>query len=133
LVVAAALIAGGLYWRSHQPAKLTEKDTIVLADFANATGDAVFDDTLKQALSVELQQSPFLNVLSDEKMQDTLRLMSRSPGERLTAEAAREVCQRTRGTAVLAGSIASLGSEYVLGLKAVSCGNGCKRRKKKMC
>ena len=124
LVVAAALIAGGLYWRSHQPAKLTEKDTIVLADFANATGDAVFDDTLKQALSVELQQSPFLNVLSEEKMQDTLRLMSRSPGERLTAEAAREVCQRTRGTAVLAGSIASLGSEYVLGLKAVSCGNG---------
>jgi tetratricopeptide (TPR) repeat protein len=124
VVLVAALLTGGLYWRSHKPAKLTEKDTIVLADFANATGDAVFDDTLKEALAVELQQSPFLNILSEEKVHDTLRLMGRTQGQRLTAETAREVCQRTGSTSVLAGSISSLGSEYVLGLKAVNCQNG---------
>jgi serine/threonine protein kinase len=124
VVLVAALVTGGLYWRLHQPAKLTEKDTIVLADFANATGDAVFDDTLKQALAVELQQSPFLNILSEEKVHDTLRLMGRTPSEHLTAETAREVCQRTQSTAVLAGSISSFGSEYVLALNAANCQNG---------
>jgi eukaryotic-like serine/threonine-protein kinase len=103
---------------------LTEKDTIVVADFANTTGDPVFDDTLKQALWVGLQQSPFLNMLSDKRTKDTLRLMGRSPGEPLREEPAREVCQRTGSAAVLVGSISSLGSEYVLGLKAVNCGSG---------
>ena len=123
ILLVAALIAGGLFYRSHQTKPLTERDTIVLADFANATGDVVFDDTLKQALAVELQQSPFLNILSEEKVHDTLRLMGRTSGEHLTEETAREVCQRTGSTAVLIGSISSLGSEYVLGLKAANCQN----------
>jgi tetratricopeptide (TPR) repeat protein/tRNA A-37 threonylcarbamoyl transferase component Bud32 len=108
----------------HRAPKLTEKDIIVLADFSNTTGDAVFDDTLKQALSVGLQQSPFLNILADQKMKETLGLMGRSSGERMNEETAREVCQRTGSAAVLAGSISSLGSQYVLGLKAVNCNSG---------
>jgi eukaryotic-like serine/threonine-protein kinase len=120
----ASLIAFGLYWRSHQASKLTDKDTIVLADFTNTTGDPVFDDTLKQALSVGLQQSPFLNILSDQKVKDTLGMMGRPASERLTEETAREICQRTASAAVLAGSISSLGSEYVVGLKAVNCRTG---------
>jgi eukaryotic-like serine/threonine-protein kinase len=122
--VCAALIAGGLYWRPRQRPKLTEKDTIVLADFANSTGDAVFDDTLKQALSVALNQSPFLNVLSENKVAATLQMMSRPAGTKLTPEVTRELCQRAGSKAYLAGSIASLGSEYVLGLKAVNCQSG---------
>jgi serine/threonine protein kinase len=94
-VLCAGLFATGLYYRSHQSKTLTDKDTIVLADFANTTGDPVFDDTLKQALSISLQQSPFLNILSDQKTKKTLSLMGRSVGERLNAEIAREVCQRT--------------------------------------
>jgi eukaryotic-like serine/threonine-protein kinase len=124
VVLVAALATGALYWRLHKSAKLTEKDIVVLADFANATGDAVFDDTLKQALSIELQQSPFLSILPEEKIESTLRMMGRPVGERLTGEIAREICQRTGSTAVLAGSISSLGSEYVLGLKGVNCQNG---------
>jgi DNA-binding winged helix-turn-helix (wHTH) protein/tetratricopeptide (TPR) repeat protein len=103
---------------------LTEKDTIVVADFTNTTGDPVFDGTLKQALWVGLQQSPFLSLLSDQRSKDTVRLMGRSPGERLNEETAREVCQRTGSAAVLVGSISSLGTEYVLGLKAVNCTSG---------
>ncbi len=103
---------------------LTEKDTIVLADFANSTGDAVFDDTLKTALSVSLNQSPFLNVLPENKVAATLKLMSRPAGTKLTPEVARELCQRAGSKAYLAGSIASLGSQYVLGLKAVNCQSG---------
>ena len=103
---------------------LTEKDTIVVADFANTTGDSVFDDTLKQALSVDLQQSPFLNLLSDQRVKDTVRLMGRSTGERLNEETAREVCQRTGSAAVLVGSISSLGRIYVLGLRALNCWSG---------
>ena len=103
---------------------LTEKDTIVLADFANSTGDPVFDDTLNTALSISLRQSPFLNVLSENQVAKTLQMMTRPAGTRLTPEVARELCQRTGSKAYLAGSIASLGSEYVLGLKAVSCRNG---------
>ncbi len=123
-VVLGALIAGGLYYRSHRAKPLTEKDTIVLADFANTTGDPVFDDTLKTALSVSLNQSPFLNVLSDDKVAATLKLMSRQADTKLTADMAREICQRANSRAYIAGSIATLGSEYVLGLKVVSCQSG---------
>jgi serine/threonine protein kinase/tetratricopeptide (TPR) repeat protein len=110
--------------RPSQAAQLTEKDTIVLADFANSTGDPVFDDTLKTALSVALNQSPFLNVVSDNRVVATLKLMMRPTDTRLTPDVAREVCQRADSKAYLAGSIASLGSQYVLGLKAVSCQSG---------
>jgi serine/threonine protein kinase/tetratricopeptide (TPR) repeat protein len=121
----ALLVAGGLYYRSHQESKrLTEKDTIVLADFANTTGDAIFDDTLKTALNVSLRQSPFLNVLSDNQVAATLQQMTRPVGTKLTSDIARELCQRVGSKAYLAGSIGSLGSEYVLGLKAVNCQNG---------
>ena len=119
-----ALTASGLIWRSHHSAKLTEKDTIVLADFTNTTGDAIFDDTLKQALATQLSQSPFLNILSDQRVSETLRLMGRSSGERITMDTAREICQRTGSTAVLAGSIASLGSQYAIGLNAANCASG---------
>ena len=120
----AALVAGGLYFRSRHAAPLTEKDTIVLADFTNTTGDAVFDDTLKQALAVDLGQSPFLNILSEEKVRQTLRQMTRSPSERLTQDLAREVCQRAGSKAYLAGSIAALGTQYVIGLEALNCASG---------
>ena len=120
----ALLVAGGLYYRSHRTKRLTEKDTIVLADFANSTGDAVFDDTLKTALNVSLRQSPFLNVLSDSEVAKTLQLMTRPASTKLTPEVARELCQRAGSKAYLAGSIGSLGSEYVLGLKAVNCQSG---------
>ena len=124
-VVLIALLAGAFYFRSHQQTKhLTDKDTIVLADFANSTGDAVFDDALKTALNVSLRQSPFLNVLSDTQVAKTLQQMTRPPGTRLTPEIARELCLRADSKAYLAGSISSLGSEYVLGLKAVNCQSG---------
>ena len=124
-ILCATLIAGGLYFRSRPQTKpLTEKDTIVLADFANSTGDAIFDDTLKTALTVSLRQSPFLNVLSDSEVAKTLQLMTRPANTKLTPEVARELCQRAGSKAYLAGSIGSLGSEYVLGLKAVNCQNG---------
>jgi tetratricopeptide (TPR) repeat protein len=119
-----ALVAGGLYWRSHQSAKLTEKDTIVLADFANTTGDSVFDDSLRQALAAQLGQSPFLNILSDGKVRATLQLMGRSPDQRVTQSMAQEICQRDGGKAVLAGSIAQVGSTYNVILNAVNCSSG---------
>jgi eukaryotic-like serine/threonine-protein kinase len=121
----ALLVTGGLYYRSHQQSKrLTEKDTIVLADFANTTGDAIFDDTLKTALNVSLRQSPFLNVLSDSEVAKTLQQMTRPVSTKLTPEMARELCQRAGSKAYIAGAIGSLGSEYVLGLKAVNCQSG---------
>jgi tetratricopeptide (TPR) repeat protein len=123
VVVVAALVAGGLYFRSRH-APLTEKDTIVLSDFTNSTGDAIFDDTLKTALNVSLRQSPFLNVLSDSEVTETLQQMTRPADTKLTPMVARELCQRTGSKAYLAGSIGSLGSEYVLGLKAVNCQSG---------
>jgi tetratricopeptide (TPR) repeat protein len=122
-VLLGALTAIGFFYRSHRDKPLTEKDTIVLADFANSTGDAVFDDALKTALNVALNQSPFLNVLSDNKISATLQLMAQ-PGASLTPGVAREVCQRAASKAYIAGAIASLGSEYVLGLKAVNCRTG---------
>ena len=124
VLLVALLVASGLYYRSRQSTRLTDKDTIVLADFANSTGDAVFDDTLKTALSVSLQQSPFLNVLSDSEVAVTLQQMTRPLGTKLTPEITRELCLRAGSKAYIAGSIGSLGSEYVLGLKAVNCQNG---------
>ncbi|MGA2966147.1 MAG: serine/threonine-protein kinase, partial [Terriglobales bacterium] len=124
-VIVALLVAGGLYYRSHQQSKrLTDKDTIVLADFDNKTGDAIFDDTLRTALNISLQQSPFLNVLADSKVAETLKLMTRPADTKLTPEVTRELCERAGSKAYLVGSIGSLGSEYVLGLKAVNCQSG---------
>ncbi len=120
-----ALATGGAFvWRRVHAAPLTDNDSIVLSDFTNTTGDSVFDDTLKQGLSVQLEQSPFLNLVSESKVNYTLRLMGRPAGDRLTPEVAREVCQRTNSKAMLAGSIAPLGSQYVIGLKAVNCETG---------
>ena len=125
LLVCAAIIVGGVYsYRHNRPVVLTEKDTIVLADFTNNTGDPVFDDTLKQALAIQLEQSPFLSIVSEQRVQQTLRLMGQPEEARLTPKIARELCQRVESTAVLEGAIASLGSAYVLGLKAVNCRTG---------
>jgi serine/threonine protein kinase/Flp pilus assembly protein TadD len=130
MLVIAAAIAGGSYFRSRSASPgaratpLTEKDTVVLTDFTNTAGDPVFDEALKQALAVNLEQSPFLNVLSDRRVNETLRLMGRSAGEHVNAEIARELCLRTGSKAILAGTISSLGSHYVIGLEAVSCGSG---------
>ena len=118
------LIGGGLYYRSQRKKVLTDKDTILVADFDNKTSDAVFDDTLKTALTVTLNQSPFLNVLADDSVAATLKLMTRPAGTKLTPDVARELCQRTQSKAYVSGSIASLGKQYVLGLKAVNCSNG---------
>jgi eukaryotic-like serine/threonine-protein kinase len=118
------LLAVGGYFLFHRAPKLTEKDSIVIADFGNSTGDTAFDDTLKQALSVQLSQSPFLNILSDQKVNDTLHMMGRPPGDRLSKEVAREICQRTSSTAMLAGTIAQVGDRYSLVLKAVNCSTG---------
>jgi eukaryotic-like serine/threonine-protein kinase len=116
-----ALIVAGVFFYLHRAPKLTEKDTIVVADFANTTGDPVFDGALKQALTADLEQSPFLNVLSDANVNETLLLMNRPATQRITEDVAREVCLRTRSKVFLAGSIASLGSHYVIGLKAINC------------
>ncbi|HZQ23389.1 MAG TPA: winged helix-turn-helix domain-containing protein [Terriglobales bacterium] len=109
---------------SSRPAKLTDKDTVVLADFANSTGDPVFDDALRQGLSSQLEQSPFLNLLSDDRIAKTLSLMSRPKDARLTHEVAREVCERTASAAVLDGTIAQVGEQYLLTLKAINCSTG---------
>jgi len=130
VILVAAAIGGAFYLRSRpaapvtKAAPLTEKDTVVLADFINSTGDPVFDGTLKQALAVDLEQSPFLNILSDRKVGETLKLMGRAPTEHVTADVARELCLRTGSKAVLGGSISSLGSQYIVGLDAVACNSG---------
>ncbi|MGD0507399.1 MAG: winged helix-turn-helix domain-containing protein [Terriglobales bacterium] len=120
LIVAVAAVGGYRHFR-HPGFQITPKDTIVLADFANSTGDTVFDDTLKTALNVSLRQSPFLNVLPDSEVVKTLQQMTRPANTKLTPEVARELCQRAGSKAFLAGAIGSLASEYVLGLKAVNC------------
>ena len=124
LVVIAALVGGLLYYRSHRAHRLTEKDTIVLTDFSNSTGDAIFDDTLKTGLRVSLRQSPFLTLLSDDDIAETLQQMARPAGTKLTPEVSRELCQRADSKAYIAGAIGSLGSKYVLELKAVNCQSG---------
>ena len=129
-ILLAALVAGGLYLRSRSATSTTkatplaEKDTVVLADFDNKTGDPVFDDALKQALAVQLGQSPFLNILSDRKVEDTLHLMGRASNERITRDVARELCIRTGSKALLLGSISNLGGQYVIGVDAVGCSTG---------
>ncbi len=122
--LAAGLAGAFLLRRSQRADRLNGKDTVVLADFDNSTGDPVFDDTLKQALSVALRQSPFLNPLSQERVGGTLRLMTLPAETPLNSERAREVCQRAGSKAYIAGSIARLGSDYVVGLKAVNCRTG---------
>jgi len=125
VILVAVAIGGTFYFRSRQnTTRLTEKDTIILSDFDNKTGDSVFDDTLRQGLSVQLEQSPFLELVSASKVNETLKLMGRSPDDRLTANVTREVCQRTGSKAMMTGSIAGLGSQYVIGLKAVNCNTG---------
>jgi DNA-binding winged helix-turn-helix (wHTH) protein/tetratricopeptide (TPR) repeat protein len=129
LAVAAAAIAvlatvTLAYFYLRRAPKLTDKDTIVLADFTNSTGDSVFDGTLRQGLAVQLEQSPFLSLISEERNQQVLRLMGKPADARLTPEIAREICERTGSAAVLDGSIASLGSQYVLGLRAEDCRTG---------
>jgi eukaryotic-like serine/threonine-protein kinase len=125
MLLVALLAAGGIYYRSRDQSRhLTDKDTIVLADFANSTSDSVFDDTLKTALNVSLRQSPFLKVLTDSEVAKTLQQMTRPVSTKLTPEVALELCQRSGSRAYIASSIGSLGSEYVVGLKAVNCQNG---------
>src|SRR3984957_16291768 len=118
-----ALAAAGLYYRSHRLKPLTDKDTIVLADFDNSTGDPVFDGTLRQGLSVELEQSPFLSLVTDEQIQQTLSLMGKNEAK-VTHAVAREVCQRRGSAAVLDGSIGQVGSQYLLTIKAINCASG---------
>ncbi len=127
IVPAAAAVLAlcvAAYSYLHRAPGLTDKDTIVLADFENKTGDPVFDDSLRQGLSVELQQSPFLSLISDRQVQQTLALMGQPKDARLTPEIAQQVCERTGSAAILEGSIASLGSQYVLGLRARNCNTG---------
>ena len=121
-VVVTAAVAGVIY--SRRPAPLTDKDTIVLGEFTNRTGDPVFDDTLRQGLAAQLQQSPFLSLISDERIGKTLAMMQQSPETRLTPEIAQAVCVRTTSAAVLDGSIASMGSQYILALRAKNCSTG---------
>src|SRR5215813_138046 len=115
LAIVVAVSVGYFYLR-RKPPKLTDQDTIVLADFDNKTGDAVFDDALKQALGVELGQSPFLNVVSDRKVSETLEMMGRPVNQRITADVGRELCARTGSKAVLGGAISGLGSHYLIEL-----------------
>jgi len=121
--IVVLLVAGAILYFHARP-KLTDKDTVVLADFANATGDPVFDGTLRHGLSAQLEQSPFLNLLSDQRIAQTLSLMAQPKDARLTHELAGEVCQRTASAAVLDGSIAQIGTQYLVTLKAVNCSNG---------
>ncbi len=123
-LVVVAVLVGVLWWRGRGTRVLTEKDTMVVADFVNTTGESVFDGTLKQALISQLEQSPFLSILSDQKVREELRYMGRSPDERVTQEVARELCQRVSATAMLVGSISGLGSHYAIGMKAVNCHTG---------
>jgi serine/threonine protein kinase/tetratricopeptide (TPR) repeat protein len=120
----ATILASGLYWRSHAGQKLTERDSILLADFVNTTGDPVFDGTLKQALAVQLEQSPYLNIVPDRTIRKTLQFMGRPADERVAGGVAREICEREHIKAMLSGSIATLGSQYVVALDATNCATG---------
>jgi tetratricopeptide (TPR) repeat protein/tRNA A-37 threonylcarbamoyl transferase component Bud32 len=127
LVVATVVVvalAGAYFYVHRTPSKLTDKDTIVLADFTNTTGDPVFDGTLRQGLSVQLEQSPFLSIISEQQMQQTLQMMGQKPDAKLTLGIAGELCQRTASAAVLDGSISQIGAPYLLTVKAVNCSNG---------
>jgi len=124
VILVGAAVIGGFSWHSRRGRTLSEKDTIVLADFANSTGDSVFDGTLREGLSVQLEQSPFLSLVSEEEIHQTLRMMGQPTNALLTPEIAREVCQRTGSAASLNGSIALIGTQYNLILKAVNCASG---------
>jgi len=119
-----ALSAVAAYFVLHRAPKLTDRDTIVLADFTNMTGDLVFDETLRQGLAIQLQQSPFLSLISEERIRKELTLMRQPPDARLTSKLAQDVCIRTASAAVLDGSIATLGNQYVIGLRARNCSTG---------
>jgi predicted Zn-dependent protease/predicted Ser/Thr protein kinase len=123
-ILVIGLAAGGWLFFSRRAHALTDKDTIVLADFTNTTGDTVFDGTLRQGLSVQLEQSPFLSIVSDQRIQQTLQMMGQKPDVKLTPEIARELCQRTGSAAVLDGSITQIGAPYLLTVKAVNCASG---------
>jgi eukaryotic-like serine/threonine-protein kinase len=124
-ILVIALFSAGLYfWHSRASAKLSEKDTIVLSDFANSTGDSVFDDTLKQALAVNLDQSPFLNIVSDDKVQQTLQMMGQQSIQHISNDLAREICQRASAKAAIDGSISGLGTQFVISLTAINCATG---------
>jgi serine/threonine protein kinase/tetratricopeptide (TPR) repeat protein len=123
-VLLVAIIAGGFYWRSRSTPTLTEKDSILLADFVNTTGDPVFDGTLKQALAVQLEQSPYLNIVPDQTIRQALQFMGRGADERVTGSVAREICEREHIKAMLSGSITTLGSQYVMALDATNCATG---------
>ena len=123
-VIVLAVAAGLWRWLSPRRTVLSAKDTVVLADFANSTGDPVFDETLRQGLAIQLRQSPFLGLISDQRVAHTLRLMGQGAGARLTTELARGVCERTGSAAILEGSIAPLGNQYVIALQARSCRSG---------
>jgi len=124
VALAVVVLAGLAYFYFHRTPKLTQKDTIVIADFNNTMGDAVFDDALKQALVVALEQSPFLNMLSDRKVSETLQMMGRPQNQRISMDVGREICLRTGSKAVLGGTISSLGNSYLIDLNAVACSNG---------
>jgi eukaryotic-like serine/threonine-protein kinase len=124
-VLAISVIALALWqWLGRASHSLTDKDTIVLADFTNTTGDPVFDGTLRQGLSVQLEQSPFLSIVSDQQIQQTLEMMGRKPDSRLTPDVARELCERTGSAAVLNGSVGQIGTQYLLTIKAANCTTG---------
>ncbi len=123
-LVVVALIAGIFYWHSQRASALTEKDTVVLADFTNTTGDVLFDSALKQSLTFDLEGSPLINILSDERVDQQLRYMGQPRNARLTPEVTRQVCQRSGSKAMIVGSISALGSHYLIGLEAVDCASG---------
>jgi eukaryotic-like serine/threonine-protein kinase len=123
LVVAAVLAAGGYYYL-HRAPKLTSKDSVVVADFTNTTGDPVFDGTLRQGLAAQLEQSPWFNIVSGDEIAQTLRLMEQPPEAKLTQDLARQVCERVNASVAIEGSIAALGNQYVVGLDAINCGTG---------
>ena len=124
VVLVLVVLAAGTYSYLHRTPKLSDKDTIVLADFTNTTGDTVFDGTLRQGLSVQLEQSPFLSLVSDQQIQQALQMMGQKPDARLAPDIAREICQRTSSSIVVDGSIAEIGTQYNLILKAVNCSSG---------
>jgi serine/threonine protein kinase/Flp pilus assembly protein TadD len=123
-LLSASAVGGWMYWRLRHASTLTEKDTIVLADFVNTTGDAVFDDALKQALTIQLEQSPSLSVLSDRKVIETLKLMNRPVNDRIIKKVAEEVCLRNNSKVLLEGSISAIGDHYLITLKAMNCQTG---------
>ena len=124
LILAPCWVPASAQASSAKAAPLTEKDSVVLADFDNKTGDAVFDDALTQALAMEFGQSPFLNLISDRKVSEALRAMGRPADAHFTADVARELCQRTGSKAVLGGTISKLSGHYQLGLTVTACATG---------